>query len=91
VLSSTQLAWPVSIAWAPDGQGVLFVKQPDSRVAKMELWLAPLEGGQPRKLDLTAPNLRDLSVHPDGRRIAYTAGSDRSAVWVLENFLRAAK
>ena len=33
-----------------------------------------------------------LSVHPDGRRIAFTAGTPvRSEVWVMENFLPALK
>ncbi len=87
VLSSTQLAWPVSVAWAPDGQSVLFVKQPNARDPKTELWLVPVQGGEPRKLDLTAEGIRDLRIHPDGRRVAYTSGGDRSAVWVIENFL----
>ena len=91
VLRSTQLAWPVSIAWAPDSQGVLFVKQPDTRGSKTELWLVPVKGGEPRKLDLIAPNMRDVRVHPDGRRIAYTSGVDRSEVWVMENFLPGTK
>ncbi len=87
VLSSTQLAWPVSVAWAPDGQSVLFVKQPNARDPKTELWLAPIQGGEPRKLELTAEGIRDLRIHPDGRHVAYTSGRDRSAVWVMENFL----
>jgi Tol biopolymer transport system component len=91
VLGSTELLWPVSIAWAPDGQSVLFVKQPEARNSKTELWLVPVHGGEPRKLDLSAPNMRELSVHPDGRRIAFTAGGDRSEVWVMENFLLRAK
>jgi Tol biopolymer transport system component len=87
VLRSTQLAWPISIAWAPDGQGLLFVKQPAARDSKTELWLVPVQGGEPRKLDLTAEGIRDLRLHPDGRHVAYTSGGDRSAVWVMENFL----
>jgi len=87
VLRSTELSWPVSIAWTPDGQGVLFVKQPGTRNSKTELWLVPVNGGEPRKLDLSAPNMRELSVHPNGRRIAFTSGGDRSEVWVMENFL----
>ena len=30
-----------------------------------------------------------LSIHPDGKRIAFTAGTDREEVWVLEDFLPA--
>jgi Tol biopolymer transport system component len=87
VLRSAQLSWPISIAWAPDGQGLLFVKQPDAKNPMTELWLVPLQGGEPRKLDLTEEGMRDLHVHPDGRHIAFTAGGDRSEVLILENFL----
>jgi Tol biopolymer transport system component len=60
-----------------------------------ELWVISAQGGEPRKLDLPksfqnsamAVNLRQPSIHPDGRHIAYTAGRDTSEVWVMENFL----
>jgi len=87
VLRGAQLPWPPSIAWAPDSQGVLFVKQPNPSDPKTELWLVPIQGGEPRKLDLAAADMRELVVHPDGRRIAFTSGGDRSEVWVMENFL----
>jgi Tol biopolymer transport system component len=80
-----------SIAWAPDGRSVLSVRQPNPRDSRTELWLIPVQGGEPRKLGLTAENMRDLSVHPDGRHIAFTAGGERREVWVMENFLPAAK
>jgi hypothetical protein len=31
--------------------------------------------------------LAGLRFHPDGKRIAFTAGSYSGEVWVLENFL----
>jgi Tol biopolymer transport system component len=31
------------------------------------------------------------SFHPDGRRIAFMAGGKQYEVWVMENFLPAAK
>jgi hypothetical protein len=67
------------------------VKQPNPDSDVMELWRAPLRSGEPRKLDLTAPNMREIRVHPDGRHLAFTSGGDRSEVWVMENFLRPAK
>jgi Tol biopolymer transport system component len=91
LVRGTQFPWPPPIAWAPDSQGVLFVKQPAAGDPKTELWLAPIQGGQPRKLDLAAPNMRQLAVHPDGRHLAFTSGGDRSEVWVMENFLPPAK
>jgi hypothetical protein len=36
---------------------------------------------------LTKVGLRDVSSHPDGRRIAFNAGWKRSEQWVLENLL----
>lgn len=89
LLRGAQLPFPVSVAWAPDSQSVLFVKQPKPGDSKSELWLIPVKGGEPRKLDLTAENMRELCVHPDGRRVAYTAGADKQEVWVMENFLPA--
>jgi len=80
-----------TIAWAPDGRSVLFARRTGPGGLKTELWSISVQGGEPRKLDLTAENMRDLSVHPDGRHIAFTAGQDRSEVWVMENFLSAPK
>ena len=40
---------------------------------------------------LAAADMRELVVHPDGRRIAFTSGGDRSEVWVMENFLPGGK
>jgi Tol biopolymer transport system component len=91
LLRGVQLPFPGSVAWSPDGQSVLFVKQPSPGDSKTELWLIPAQGGEPRKLDLTAENMRELSVHPDGRRIAFPAGQNEQAVWVMENFLPAQK
>ncbi len=87
LLRGVQMPFPGSIAWAPDGQSVLFVKQPSPGDSKTELWLASVRDDEPRKLDLTAKNMRELSIHPDGRRIAFTGGGDKSEVWAMENFL----
>ena len=48
------------------------------------------EGGelQPLGLAMEGLLLYGLSVHPDGRRIAFTAGQDfGSQTWVMENLL----
>ncbi|MDP2996545.1 MAG: hypothetical protein Q8N47_03590 [Bryobacterales bacterium] len=78
-----------TIAWTPDGRSVLFARRTSRGGLKTELWSISVQGGEPRKLELTAENMRDLSVHPDGRHIAFTAGQARSEVWVMENFLPA--
>jgi Tol biopolymer transport system component len=80
-----------ALAWTPDGSQVLFTKGgTSSQGQKYELWSIPAEGGEPQKTDLAiaGAGLRDLRVHPDGQRIAYTAGEPmKSEVWVMENFL----
>jgi len=78
------------IAWAPDGQSVLLARRASPGGSQDELWLVPVQGGEPRKLGITGENMRHLSVHPDGRHIAFTAGGERNEVWVMENFLPAA-
>ncbi len=74
------------VAWAPDGQSVLFIVQKNPT----ELWQISAEGGQPRKL-LTTKYIfwGSLRVHPDGQHIAFHEESEisGSGVWVMENFL----
>ena len=51
-----------------------------------------LNGGQPCKIDIGATQFEGAiinKVHPDGRQIAYVAGTRNQEVWVIENFLPA--
>ena len=80
------------VAWMPDGRGVVVRKMlSDSENASEELWLVPVGDGQPRQLEIDTRNLNvsPISVHPDGRQIAYLGGEQKKEVWVLENFLPA--
>jgi Tol biopolymer transport system component len=87
LLRGVPMPFPGSVAWTPDGLSLLFTRTPGPRGSKTELWLVSAQGGEPRRLDLTADNIRELRLHPDGRHIAYTAGKDRQEVWALSNFL----
>jgi Tol biopolymer transport system component len=91
LLGEVEMPFPGSIAWTPDGRSLLFVKQVNPRDQKTELWAIPVQGGDPRRLDLTAKNMRDLRIHPDGRHIAFASRGDRSEVWAMDNFLPSAK
>ena len=65
---------------------VLFTKvSASSGKPAMALWVVSAQGGDPRKLDITLPLLRDLRVSPDGQRIAFTAGEDQQEVWEIAN------
>jgi Tol biopolymer transport system component len=76
--------------WLPDGQG-FFVRRRIGSTS--EIWYVPL-AGSPRKLDVDATPwstgpVGALSLHPDGRRLAFLLRSTRptSEVWALEHFL----
>lgn len=71
------------MAWSPDGKYVLFV------VKNREVWQVPAEGGTPQKLVTDLPRtINRVSIHPDGRRLAISAGSVRYEIWVMEHLLR---
>ena len=91
VARGIEMPLPGSVAWTPDGLGLLFTGKPNPRGSRTELWRVSVEGGEPRKLDLADDSIRELRLHPDGRHIAFTAGNDRQEVWALSNFLPAAE
>jgi Tol biopolymer transport system component len=82
-----RFSWGVGLSWTPDGAHVV-VGAPDAPDQPDELWMIPAEGGEPRKLELGV-KVSHLSLHPDGRRIAFTRPEPGggSEVWVMENFL----
>jgi Tol biopolymer transport system component len=76
------------ILFTPDARCLLYTKggiKPEDQ--KFDLWRVPIEGGPPKKTELSMNNLRFLRLHPDGRRLAFTAGQYKAEVWVMENFL----
>ena len=73
-------------AWTADGRYVLFVMRSADWPEAPELWCVPAEEGNPQKL-LEMDGLRDITVHPDGRRITFSGGWSQMEVWAMENFL----
>lgn len=71
-------------AFTRDGRHLLF-----SRAGKPtpQMWRISIDGGAPRNLGLATNLNARISIHPDGRRIAYTAGETRLEVWVMDNIL----
>ena len=78
-------------AWSSDGRHVLFATvEAAGQGQRFELWRISSDGGEPESLGLAMEGLLPygLSVHPDGRRIAFTAGTpNRQETWVMENLL----
>ncbi len=59
-------------AVSPDGSSVAFMS---TRTEKPQLWLLPLDGGEPRKLTDLAQGVGGGAVwSPDGSKIGFTAG-----------------
>lgn len=77
------------LAWSRDGRHVFFVRVPNTQgfvlgSPRTELWRVPFDGGAPQKLDIELPVISRVSVHPDGRRLAISAGGPQFEIWVLE-------
>lgn len=89
--ASASERFPMFIApqWTPDGRAVLVRKRSPN-----ELWLVPTMGDPPRKVEVDVRDwsfggVGQISLHPDGRRIAFLSGSLSNEIMVLENFLPA--
>ncbi len=82
--------------WTPDGRGILVQKMTKPDGATSELWLVPIDGAAPRKLDFDANRVMPyaggrIKLHPDGHQLVFVSGNKLSMeVWALENFLPAA-
>jgi Tol biopolymer transport system component len=78
------------LGWSRDGRHV--VARP--RDGSGERWMIPSEGGAPqiRKQDPALPKMAGSTTHPDNRHLVFTVDAGtKSELWVLENFLPAAK
>ena len=73
--------------WTPDGTAVLFTRWNGKPNDPRALWRVSIHGGDPQPLGLSMDGLRDVSVHPNGRMITFTAGWPKNELWVMEHFL----
>lgn len=74
---------PRNMRWTPDGRYLVYTVW-DAR----EIWRVPAAGGVPELLQWQGMEQQvDISFHPDGERIAFTAGAYAFEVWVMEGFL----
>ena len=80
------------VTWAPDSRSFIFRKR-RSLTEDSELWVAPVDGAAPRKLDGTVKaNTFKFSVSPDSRQVAFRFEEPvprQPEIWALENFLPA--
>jgi Tol biopolymer transport system component len=73
-----------ALAWSADGRFLFFTKD---RGEKRDLWRVAVESGETEKLGISMEGLSEVRPHPDGRRIAFSAGAFRAEIWTMENLL----
>lgn len=84
-------AWYYGLDWSPDGQYIYFAKRPDS-VSPYELLRVPVQGGSLEQTGVEMEGLHCISIRPDGKQIAFSAGADpKQEIWVLENIFADAR
>jgi Tol biopolymer transport system component len=86
---SAQGAGIRGIAWSRNGQTLIYASGWSQSTG---FWRIPVAGGAPQPIDLLIDGrhptrVHGLSMHPDGHRIAFSAGESHAEVWVMENFL----
>ena len=72
-----------TLTWTPDGRYLLRVDEDGSSVSRY-----PVSGGDPEPIEVSIDGaIKGLRVHPDGSRLFFSATSNKTELWVLENFL----
>jgi Tol biopolymer transport system component len=74
-----------SLSWTPDGKRLVYSKQ---RSGKLEVWASSVNSGESVELKFSLPNIGQVTVHPDGRQIAFRAGAwGDQELWVMEGLM----
>jgi Tol biopolymer transport system component len=77
-----------ALSWSSDSQYVVFGKgRSTSGEPKTQLLAIASHGGEPHALGLAMDSVGSLSFDPSGHHVAFSAGSAKREVWVMENFL----
>ncbi len=80
---------PGAWAWIKDSRHLLTLRQSKAS-APIELWSVPIDGGEPQPSGLAFKGQNHVSVHPDGRRVAFSMETGPvEEVWVIKNLLSA--
>jgi dipeptidyl aminopeptidase/acylaminoacyl peptidase len=76
----------LGMTWSPDDRFLYFTRRPDAH-SPFELFRVPAGGGAAESMGLKFEGLRQIEIAPDGRRIAFSAGSAGTEVWAAQGFL----
>lgn len=82
------------LAWTPDGRFILYFTAREgaggaekAELWKTELWRVDVRSGERKSFGLTMDRMRNIALHPDGKRVAFDSGNPKVEIWVMENFL----
>ena len=81
---------PACTTWTPDGKYVLFPKPNPREMGMIQLWRIPVQGGDIEKFNIVMWAFYNLTVHPDGTRLAFSSRGPslkQAELWAMENFL----
>lgn len=78
------------LEWSPDGEHILYVQEGPDSDGTRALRVIHRTGGEPQVIR-TDTRVSGPRIHPDGRRIAVMAGTNRWEVWTLEGLGAAAE
>lgn len=70
--------------WTSDGGELLVLRRPAAADEPTRLWRVPVDGSAPLPTTLAMDALRDISLHPDGRQVAFNAYFKSGEHWRLE-------
>jgi len=74
----------------PAGSADNFELKKSGSQDEWDMWRISVEGGEGQKLDMKMARFLHMSIHPDGRHIAFSSfgrSLKYPEVWVMENFL----
>jgi hypothetical protein len=73
--------------WDAEGRGLLVVVSDQFHATTGEIWWVPVDGGTAHPIGVAMANVTVDDVHPDNRRLAFTAGKSATHVWTLKNLI----
>lgn len=73
---------PIAFAWLPDGKSIAYL---DSSAGVLNIWSAPLDGGQPKQLtNFNSGFIDNFDIFRDGRIAAYRFNVSRDIVLIKD-------
>jgi len=81
VLSDKRWAGGDGIAWLPDGSGIVGGLYEEGN-SPTQVWLVPLNGGEPRKITTDLENYGAVDISADGQTILAGQFKDESSLWI---------